>query len=88
MYAEMYLAAGIAFIVAGFVGVHMMFATKQVAKGLHERFNEQNTILKKMDGTPVGIAASQEAAASQKETISTLKEMSSTPKDIREILQK
>ena len=33
----------------------MMLATKQVAKGLHGRFNEQNTILKKMDGTLVDI---------------------------------
>ena len=67
----------------------MMLATKQVAKGLHGRFNEQNTILKKMDGTLVDIAASQkEAAEFQKETTSTLKEMSSTLKDIREILQK
>ena len=44
---EFYQAIGIAFIIAGAVGVHMMLSTRQVAKSLHERFNEQNDILNK-----------------------------------------
>ncbi len=47
-HSEMLIALGAAFIIAGTVGIYMMLATRQVAKKLHERFNEQNSILKEM----------------------------------------
>ena len=73
--SEVAQAVGAAFIIAGCVGIYMMLTTRQVAKNLYKRFDEQNTTLTKMDETLVGIAASQ-------------KEMAATLRDIREILQK
>lgn len=43
--ANMAMSTGIAFISAGAVGIYMMLSTRQVARGLHERFNEQNKLL-------------------------------------------
>ncbi len=48
-YYDMLVALGAAFIIAGGVGIYMMLATRQVAKKLHQRFNEQNDILKHLD---------------------------------------
>ncbi len=59
----------------------MMLATDNVAKKLHERFNEQNTILKHLDersGKQTEIL--KEIASSQKEMISSQKEMISSQK--------
>ncbi len=89
-YAEAMAVLGAAFIIAGAVGIYMMLATDNVAKKLHERFNEQNTILKHIDErsgkqTEIlkEIASSQkEIASSQKEIASTQKEMASTLKSI------
>ncbi len=73
-HSEMLIALGAAFIIAGAVGIYMMLATRQVARKLHERFNEQNDILKE-------IASSQkEIASSQKEMTSSQKEMTSSQK--------
>ena len=47
-HSEMLQALGAAFIIAGAVGIYMMLATRQVARKLHERFNEQNDILKEI----------------------------------------
>ena len=45
----------------------MMFMTDRIAKGLHDRFNEQNEILNRMDGSLDKIMSS------QKDMVSTLK---------------
>ncbi len=65
-YYDMLVALGAAFIIAGGVGIYMMLATRQVAKKLHQRFNEQNDILKE----------------NQKETSEILKEIASSQKEI------
>ena len=44
-YHEIFIAIGAALIIAGGVATYMMSTTRQVAKSLHERFNEQNVIL-------------------------------------------
>ncbi len=49
LWNETLVAIGAAFIIAGGVGIYMMLATRQVAKQLHLRFNEQNDILKRLD---------------------------------------
>ena len=63
----MFVAIGAGFISGCIVGTYMMLANREVAKNLHERFNEQNEILK-------DIAATQkDAAATQKDMAATLK---------------
>ena len=49
LWNETLVAIGAAFIIAGGVGIYMMLATRQVAKQLHLRFNEQNDILERLD---------------------------------------
>ena len=49
LWNETLVAVGAAFIIAGGVGIYMMLATRQVAKQLHLRFNEQNDILERLD---------------------------------------
>ena len=65
-YRETLIVMGAAFIVASSIGIYMMITTRNVAKGLHARFDEQNDILRE-------IAASQDKsldiAASQNETL-------------------
>ena len=85
-YAEMLVALGAAFIIAGGVGIYMMLATRQVAKKLHKRFNEQNEILeshtkilKENQKETSGIL--KEIASSQKDTSNSLKEIASSQKD-------
>ncbi len=65
-YAEMLVALGAAFIIAGIVGIYMMLSTRQVAKKLHQQLDDQNEILEthtdiltKMDGSLKEIASSQ-----------------------------
>ena len=50
LWNETLVAIGAAFIIAGGVGIYMMLATRQVAKQLHLRFNEQNEILDTQTG--------------------------------------
>ena len=69
-------AFGSAFIIASFVGIYMMMTTHDVARKLHERFNDQNAIL----GTHTVIL--KEIVSTQKEMSSSLKEISSTQKEI------
>ncbi len=45
----------------------MMLATRNVAKNLHERFNELNTILTRMDDSLDKIASSQKEIASSQQ---------------------
>ena len=59
-HSEMLQALGAAFIIAGGVGIYMMLATRQVAKQLHLRFNEQNDILDTQTGILKDIASSQQ----------------------------
>lgn len=49
-YAETLVVLGAVFIISSAVGIYMMLATRQVARKPHERFNEQNIILHKIDG--------------------------------------
>ena len=72
-----------AFIIASCVGIYMMITTHEVARKLHERFNEQNVILEthtvilnRMDGSL------EEMSSTLKEVSSTLKEVSSTQKEM------
>ena len=84
--SDILIALGVAFIIPGAVGIYMMLATRQVAKGLHERFNDMNKILdthteilKSIASSQKEIASSQkEIASSQKETVSTLRDMASS----------
>ena len=79
-YAEMLVALGAAFIIAGGVGIYMMLSTRQVAKELHNRLNDQNKILERLDknsskqtGILKDIASSQkEIASSQKQNHSEM----------------
>ncbi len=59
LWNETLVAIGAAFIIAGGVGIYMMLATRQVAKQLHLRFNEQNEILDTQTGILKDIASSQ-----------------------------
>ncbi len=73
---------GTAFIIAGGVGIYMMLATRQVAKKLHQRFNEQNDLLKRLDessGKQTDVlkmmdGSLKEIASSQKEIASSQKQ--------------
>ncbi len=76
LWNETLVAIGAAFIIAGGVGIYMMLATRQVAKQLHLRFNEQNEIL----DTQTGIL--KDIASSQKEMGKSLKEITSSQKEI------
>ena len=68
---------GAAFIIAGCVGVYMMLTTRKVARNLHERFNETNSLLREIVSTQKELVSSQkEMSASQKEMASTLKDIS------------
>jgi uncharacterized membrane protein len=83
-YHEMLIALGAAFIIAGGVGIYMMLATRQVAKNLHERFNVQNEILKKLDGnSSKQTEILKDIASSQKQNHS---EMMSVLKEIKDKL--
>ena len=64
LWNETLVAIGAAFIIAGGVGIYMMLATRQVAKQLHLRFNEQNEILDTQTGILKDIASSQKEIAS------------------------
>ncbi len=85
-YYDMLVALGAAFIIAGGVGIYMMLATRQVAKKLHQRFNEQNDLLKRLDessGKQTDIlkmmdGSLKEIASSQKEIASSQKEIASS----------
>ena len=89
-YAESVWVLGAAFIIASCVGIYMMITTHEVARKLHERFNEQNVILEthtvilnKMDGSLEEISSTQkEMSSTLKEVSSTLKEVSSTQKEM------
>ena len=48
-YVKTLVVLGTAFIISGAVGIYMMLATRQVARKPHERLNEQNIILHKID---------------------------------------
>ena len=76
-YAEAISILGAAFIIAGGVGIYMMVTTRQVARRLHERFNEQNGILRE-------IASSQKA--NHKELLNTQKGIAETLKRIEQKL--
>ena len=67
-YHEMTIAIGIAFMIAGGVGVFMMVITDMVAGGLHEGCNEQNDILR-------------ELVSSQKETNLFLTDLTASQKE-------
>ena len=56
---ETFFTLGAAFIIAGGVGTLMMNTTKNVAKNLHERFNELTPILKRIDSSLEDISASE-----------------------------
>ncbi len=72
-YRETLIVMGAAFIVASSIGIYMMITTRNVAKGLHARFDEQNDILREIAASQKEIAASQDKsldiAASQNETL-------------------
>ena len=74
-YAEAVAVLGAAFIICRQRGIYMMLATRQVARKLHERFNEQNNILREM-------------ASSQKETTLTLKGMADALKGMADTLKR
>ena len=78
-YAEAIAVLGAAFIIAGSVGIYMMITNRQVARKLHERFNEQNEILKE-------IASSQKEMASSQKT--NHDEMMMTQKGIADTLKR
>ena len=59
----------------------MMITTHNMARKLHERFNDQNAIL----GTHTVIL--KEIVSTQKEVVSTLKEISSTQKEMSSTLK-
>ena len=98
-YAEAMVVLGAAFIIAVSVGIYMMLATRQVAKRLHERFNEQNDILNSHTRILKEIASSQKDMAStlqrieqsitssQKEIASSQKEIASSQKDTASTLK-
>ncbi len=95
-YHQMLIAIGAAFIIAGSVGIYMMLATRQVAKKLHERFNEQNDILsshteilKDMASSQKDMASSQkDMASSQKDMASSLKRLENNFSDMGKILKR
>ncbi len=64
-HSEMPIALGAAFIIAGGAGIYMMLATRQVAKKLHERFNELNDTIKQNHSETTEIL--KEMASSQKQ---------------------
>jgi len=94
--SEMMQALGAAFIIAGSVGIYMMLATRQVARKLHERFNEQNDILNSHTDILREIVSSQkemtatqkEIVSSQKEIVSSQKEMTATQKEMAATLRR
>ena len=68
-YHEIFIALGAALIIASAVAIYMMATTRQVAKNLHERFNELTQtlkenhvettgLLKKMDGSLTNMTVS------------------------------
>ena len=87
---------GIAFIIAGAVGVYMMVTTHKISVHLHERLDETNVILsshtnllQEMGSSLKDIKSSQkEMASSLKDITSSQKEMSSTLKEISKKLDK
>lgn len=88
-YHDMLVALGAAFIIAGGVGIYMMLATRQVAKKLHERFNVQNEILKRLDessGKQTDILSKMDT--SLREIASSQKDIASSQKDTVEILKR
>ncbi len=81
LWNETLVAIGAAFIIAGGVGIYMMLATRQVAKKLHLRFNEQNVILTKLDeSSNKQTEILKDIASSQKEMGKSLKEITSSQK--------
>ncbi len=88
LWNETLVAIGAAFIIAGGVGIYMMLATRQVAKQLHLRFNEQNDILERLDessGKQTDILKDMdkslnEIASSQKDIASSQKDIASSQK--------
>ncbi len=81
-YAEMLIALGAAFIIAGSVGIYMMLSTRQVAKELHKRFDEQNKVLERLDTN-----SSKQTFILEKIT-SSLKEMDTSLKEMADILKR
>ena len=81
---------GIAFIIAGAVGVYMMVTTHKISVHLHERLDETNVILsshtnllQEMGSSLKGIVSSQkELVSSQKEIMSSLQDLASSQKEI------
>ena len=81
-YAEMLIALGAAFIIAGSVGIYMMLSTRQVAKELHKRFDEQNKVLERLDTN------SSKQTFILKEMDTSLKEMDTSLKEMADILKR
>ena len=81
-YAEMLIALGAAFIIAGSVGIYMMLSTRQVAKELHKRFDEQNKVLERLDTN-----SNKQTFILEKIT-SSLKEMDTSLKEMADILKR
>ena len=86
LWNETLVAIGAAFIIAGGVGIYMMLATRQVAKQLHLRFNEQNDILDTQTGILKDIASSQKQNHS--EMIDVLKRIETGFSNLGEGLKK
>jgi len=87
--SEMMQALGAAFIIAGSVGIYMMLATRQVARKLHERFNEQNGILNSHTSILRDIVSSQkETASTLREIVVSQKNMESTLNDVASTLKR
>lgn len=80
--AGVYDPTGLAFIIAGGVGVYMMLTTRKVAKQLHERFNENNAMLAK------NTEILQDMRSSQNKMSATLDKMSATLNEISRKLDK
>ena len=93
-YHEIFIALGAALIIASAVAIYMMATTRQVAKNLHERFNELTQtlkenhteticLLKKMDGSLTNMAVSQEnMAVSQENMAVSIKNMAVSIKNM------
>ena len=94
-YRETLIVLGVALIVSSSIGIYMMITTRNVAKGLHARFDEQNDILREIASLQKEIASSQtkalDIASSQKEIASSqsdmLKEIASSQRNIEGILK-
>ena len=88
-YAEMLIALGAAFIIAGSVGIYMMLSTRQVAKELHKRFDEQNKVLERLDtNSSKQTFILEKITSSLKEMDTSQKEMATSLKEMADILKR